>query len=145
VLFVGHADGFDSAWLIRTALASDKELLQVATPWTRLTATGAEHVLNLTWEFLYDPKLAAISVSTMELFLVRIDFLRQLGAKLPSVSARAHRGPLTDESLDQPDPVHAAVWKWATAVGRVADENGWRTREVTPPLTDEERPRYPSG
>jgi hypothetical protein len=145
VLFIGHADGFDSAWLIQTALASDKELLQVATPWTRVPATGADYVLNLTWEFLHDPRLAAISVSTMELFLVRIDFLRQFGAELPSVSARGHRGPLTDESLDQPDPVHAAVWKWAAVVERVADANGWRTREVTPPPGDEEIPPYPTG
>ncbi len=137
VLMVGLAGGdFDSRWLVDAALRSDKDLLTCASPWFDISRSGAEHLLSLDWEFIHNHRLAAIAVREQQV-VVRIAFLREFAAELPQISATGHRGPHTWEELNQPDPVDAALWRWAHAIENTAEKHGWKVRQVLSPPNDE--------
>ena len=133
VLMVGHADLFDSRQLVRVALESGKDLLEVATPWTQLSGERAEYLLNLSWDFVHDRRLAAIMIHDLEMVVVRIGFLRSVGARLPHVVAKGLGGHLSFEDLDRPEPITGAMWQWAGAVRDIAGANGWRIRDINAP------------
>jgi hypothetical protein len=124
-------DSFDSRQVVEYALSSDKDLLALSGPLSKIDEDAAEWTLDLSWEFLHEPRLVLLVLERSGMVITRIDFLRIVFRELSWHTARAPKGPLTFEQLNQPEPIWAAINGLASELIRLAENRDLTCRIIT--------------
>lgn len=128
VLVYVFIDSFDSEEVVGTALSTDKTLIALWVTKTTGTRESAQWALDLSWEFVHNPKLAVMIFERSDQVIIRTAFIREVAGVLGRRTARAHALPLTFEQLNQPDPVWQAVDRTVFELTALAEQRGWTSR-----------------
>jgi hypothetical protein len=130
VVVVVAVDSFDSEDLVHLARTTDKQLLGLWCPETHVKTEEANWAFDLSWEFAHNPKVALLVFEKSIQVLIRASFLRAVAAQVERCTARGHRGPLSWEQLNQPDPIGAAVHQFVRQLMAIAEQHGFTFRVV---------------
>jgi hypothetical protein len=131
LLTIAIGESFDSRELIALAKSSDKDVICLWLPSVNeFTKEDAQRMLNLSWEFAYDPKLAAIFLTRSNKILIRISFLMENSDVLGIHTAEVPRGRITWKQLNQPHPVFQAVHNFWDDIYQQAKKNSYTCRYV---------------
>jgi len=130
MLVIAIINIFDSEDIAKDARNSDKDLIALLLPGSKMIQQNSQQTWTLLWEFAHDPQLAVLIFEPFDGALIRTRFLVDATSQLHQYVARTPQSKLTLEQLFDADPIYSSMHAYVTELKRLAGQRGYTYRVV---------------